>query len=146
MPLPYYECVFIARQDVSSPVAEALADQFTKILEDNGGRVANREYWGLRSMCFRIRKNRKGHYILLNIDAPPAAVHEMERQMRINEDVIRTLTIRVDALKPGPSAVMQNRSARGDERHRRDDRFRGERPPRGDSEDAGSERRRNHGD
>jgi small subunit ribosomal protein S6 len=119
--------VFIARQDISTPQAEALADLFTKALDERGGRVARREYWGLRSLAFRLRKNRKGHYMLLNIEAPAEAVHEMERQMRINEDVIRHMTIRVDALSEGPSAMMQSRTSRGDERGRREDRGRGDR-------------------
>jgi small subunit ribosomal protein S6 len=125
--LPCYECVFIARQDISTPQAEALADHFTKALDERGGRVVRREYWGLRSLAFRIRKNRKGHYMFLNIEAPAEAVHEMERQMRINEDVIRQLTIRVDTLSQGPSPMMQSRASRGDERGKRDDRGRGDR-------------------
>jgi small subunit ribosomal protein S6 len=124
--LAFYECIFIARQDLSAPVAEGLADQFTQVLADGGGSVANREYWGLRTLAYRIRKNRKGHYILLNVEAPAAAIHEMERQMRINEDILRHMTVRVDALVAGPSAMMQSRAPR-DDRHRRDDR-----PPRGD--------------
>jgi small subunit ribosomal protein S6 len=129
--LPYYECVFIARQDISGPQAEALADHFTKVVQDGGGQVAKREYWGLRSLSYRIRKNRKGHYILLNLDAPASAVHEMERQMGINEDIIRQLTVRVESLQEGPSAMLQSRASR-DERPRREDRFREERGFRGD--------------
>jgi len=128
--LSYYECVFITRQDISAPQVDALADHFTKVMEDAGGTIAKREYWGLRSLSFRIRKNRKGHYMLLNIDAPPAAVHEMERQMGINEDIIRHLTVRVEELQEGPSAMMQSRASR-DDRPRREDRF-GDRPPRED--------------
>jgi small subunit ribosomal protein S6 len=124
--VPYYECVFVARQDISAPQVEVLAEHFTKVVSDNGGTVAKREYWGLRSLAYRIRKNRKGHYILLNIDAPSAAVQEMERQMRINEDIIRQLTVRVDALQTGPSAMVQSRTSR-DDRARREDRVRGER-------------------
>ncbi len=137
--MSYYECVFITRQDVSAPQVEALADHFTKLVEDGGGQVQKREYWGLRSLAYRIRKNRKGHYMLLNIDAPSAAVREMERQMHLSEDIVRHLTVRVAALQEGPSAVMQNRSAR-DDRPRREDRFRGERGdrrPSSDSEDGG---------
>ena len=81
--MPYYECVFITRQDIAAPQVEALTDHFAKVIEENGGTVPKREYWGLRSLAYRIRKNRKGHYMLLNIDAPPAAVLEMERQMRL---------------------------------------------------------------
>ncbi|MBL8666731.1 MAG: 30S ribosomal protein S6 [Rhodospirillales bacterium] len=131
--MPYYECVFITRQDISAPQVEAIADHFTKVVEEGGGTIAKREYWGLRSLSYRIRKNRKGHYMLLNIDAAAPAVHEMERQMGLNEDVVRHLTVRVDALQEGPSAMMQSRAAR-DDRPRREDRF-GDRPPRGDRED-----------
>lgn len=123
--MPYYESVFIARQDIASPQVETLAETFTKVIEDLGGRVTKRELWGLRTLSFRIKKNRKGHYVLLNIDAPPAAVHELERQMRINEDILRYLTIRVDELEEGPSAMVQNRYGR-EERGRREGR-----PPRG---------------
>lgn len=135
--MPLYECVFIARQDVSAPQVESLADLFTKALEEGGGSVQKREYWGLRSLAFRIRKNRKGHYMLLNIDSPAPAVHEMERQMRINEDVIRHLTVRVEALSTAPSAIMQSRSSRDDRPRRedrgpREDRFREDRGPRED--------------
>ena len=118
-----YESVFIARQDISSAQAEALTEQFAQIIGDNGGTVAKKEYWGLKSLAFRIKKNRKGHYVLLNIDALPAAVIEMERNMRINEDVIRYLTIKVDALEEGPSAMLQGR-----DRDRDRDRDRGDRP------------------
>ena len=121
--MPYYECVFITRQDISAPQVEALTDHFAKVVEDNGGTVAKREYWGLRGLAYRIRKNRKGHYTLLNIDAPAPAVHEMERQMRLNEDIVRQLTVRVESLQEGPSAMMQSRTSR-DDRPRRDERFR----------------------
>jgi small subunit ribosomal protein S6 len=112
--MPFYESVFIARQDISPAQAEALADTFTNILKEHGGDVTKREYWGLRSISYRIKKNRKGHYILLNVDAPPPAVHEMERNMRLNEDVLRFMTVRVDALDAGPSMMMQRREERGD--------------------------------
>lgn len=114
--MPYYECVLIARQDLSTPQAEALAETFSKVIEDNGGSVPRKEHWGLRTLAYRIRKNRKGHYAFLNIDAPAAAVHEMERQMRIHEDVVRHLTVRVDALLTEPSAMLQARAARSDDR------------------------------
>ena len=128
-----YENVFIARQEISSAQVDALTEQFGTILGENGGSVKKKEYWGLRSLAFRIKKNRKGHYTLLNIDAPPAAVHEMERQMRINEDILRFLTIRVDELEDGPSAMMQSRG-RDDRPRRFDDRPRrfDERGSRGD--------------
>lgn len=128
--MPYYECVFIARQDISAPQVDALADHFTKVIEEGGGSVTKREYWGLRSLSYRIRKNRKGHYILLNVDAPSAAIEEVGRQMGINEDIIRHLTIRVEALNAGPSQIMLSRSSRGDERGERGDR--GDRPRRDD--------------
>src|SRR5512132_1218176 len=102
-----YENVFIARQEISSAQVDALADQFSTILGENGGALQKKEYWGLRSLAFRIKKNRKGHYTLMNIDAPSAAVKELERTMSINEDIIRDLTVRVDSLEEGPSAVMQ---------------------------------------
>ena len=113
-----YENVFIVRQDISGAQVDALADTFTQLLTDNGGEVKKREYWGLRNLAYRMRKNRKGHYILLNIDAPPPAVAELERTMRINEDVIRYLTIRVDALDEGPSVIMQSRGSRDDRQRR----------------------------
>ena len=115
--MPFYENVFVARQDISAAQVEALADAFTALVNEQGGQVAKREYWGLRNIAYRIKKNRKGHYVLLNLDAPPKAVNELERNMRINEDVIRYLTVRVDALEEGPSAVMQNRG-RSEERER----------------------------
>lgn len=128
--MPYYESVLIARQDISTTQVEALADGFAKMIEGHGGRVTKREHWGLRSLAFRIRKHRKGHYFLFNIDSPAAAVHELERQVRINEDILRCLTLRVDELQEEPSVMMQSRGARddrgrGDDRGRRDDRPRG---------------------
>ena len=107
-----YENVFIARQDVPATQVETLTTQFAELVTAQGGTVSKKEYWGLRSLAFRIKKNRKGHYTLLNIDAPAAAVKELERTMSINEDIIRFLTVRVDALEEGPSAVMQRSSAR----------------------------------
>lgn len=139
--MPLYENVFIARQDISGAQADALADQFTQLIADHGGEVKKREYWGLRNLAYRINKNRKGHYVLFNIDAPAAAIAELERTMRINEDVLRYLTVRVAQLEEGPSPIMQNRGSR-DDRPRRGDRYgdggeRGERPS---SERASSER------
>ena len=104
-----YECVYIARQDISATQVEGLTEEFTKIIGDNGGEVKKTESWGLRSLQFRIKKNRKGHYVLMNIDAPAPAVQEMERQMRINEDILRYMTIRVDEHEEGPSVMMQKR-------------------------------------
>jgi len=115
--LAFYESVFIARQDVSSAQVDSLVEAFTNIIQERGGKVTKKEYWGLRNLTYRIKKNRKGHYVLLNLDAPPPAITEMERNMRINEDIIRFLTVRVDALEEGPSAMMQSKSREG-----RDDR------------------------
>jgi small subunit ribosomal protein S6 len=113
-----YETVFIARQDISATQVEALTDTFAAVIAEGQGEVKKREYWGLRTLAFRIKKNRKGHYVLFNLDAPSAAVTEMERNMRINEDILRFLTVRVDALEEVPSAVMQSRG-RSDDRPRR---------------------------
>lgn len=120
-----YEHIFLARQDVSPTQVEELTAALTEVLSNGGGKVTKNEYWGLKSLSYRIKKNRKAHYTLLNIDAPHAAVAEMERQMGINEDILRFMTIRVDELEEGPSAMMQKRD-RDDER--------GDRPggPRGD--------------
>ena len=122
--MPLYEHVFLARQDISPQQAEALAETFKGVIETGGGSVAKTEYWGLKSLSYRIRKNRKAHFTLLNIDAPAAAVAEMERQMGINEDVIRVLTLRVDEHEAGPSAMIRSRGSRDrdDRRGRRDDR------------------------
>jgi len=116
--MAFYESVFIARQDISSAAAEALGDRFAGIIAENGGTVTKKEYWGLRNLTYKIKKNRKGHYVFFNIDAPSAAVQEMERQMRINEDILRCLSVKVDELDPNPSAVMQSRTTR-EERPRR---------------------------
>ena len=134
-----YENVFIARQDVPTTQVETLTNQFAELVTGLGGTVSKKEYWGLRSLTYRIKKNRKGHYTLFNLDAPPAAVQEMERNMRINEDVLRYLTIRVDELEEGPSAMLQSRhrDREGTGRERdgrfrdrdRDDRPRRDRPP-----------------
>jgi small subunit ribosomal protein S6 len=121
--MPLYENVFIARQDISGAQADLLADNFTQLIAEQGGEIKKREYWGLRNLAYRMNKNRKGHYVLLNIDAPAAAIAELERTMRINEDVLRYLTLRVDQLEEGPSPVMQSRGSRED-RPRRSDRDR----------------------
>ena len=121
--MPLYENVFIARQDISGAQVDALSETFTQLVADNGGEVKKREYWGLRNLAYRMRKSRKGHYVLMNLSAPPAAVAELERTMRINEDVIRYMTIRVGELEDGPSVIMQSRGSR-DDRQRRGDRER----------------------
>ena len=100
-----YEHVFLARQDVSNAQVEALTKEFSDLIEQGGGKITKSEYWGVKSLNFRIRKNRKAHFTLLNVDAPPAALAEIERQERINEDVLRYLTIRVDELEEGVGAV-----------------------------------------
>jgi len=113
-----YEHVFLARQDVSGQRVDELVEQFKGVIETGGGKVSKTEYWGLKGLAFRIKKNRKAHYTLLNLEAPHQAVDEMERQMGINEDVLRFLTIRVDELEAEPSVQMQKKER--DERRRRD--------------------------
>ena len=115
--MAFYEHVFLTRQDVSGQRVEELVEQFKGIVEAGGGAVGKTEYWGLKSLTFRINKNRKAHFSLLNLDAPHPAVAEMERQMRINEDVLRFMTVRVDALEDGPSVQMQKKD-RDDKRRR----------------------------
>lgn len=115
--MPLYEHVFIARQDLANAQAESLIEHFSAILKDNGGSVVESEYWGVKTMAYKINKNRKGHYCFLRSDAPAPAVLEMERLMRLHEDVMRVLTIKVDKHGEGPSVQMQ----------KRDDRDRGDR-------------------
>ena len=110
-----YEHVFISRQDLSVAQAEALVDHFSKVLIDGGGKIVNHEYWGLKTMAYKINKNRKGHYVLIQSVSPSEAVHEMERLMRLHEDVMRVMTIKVKKHEEGPSAVMQSK-AKGEER------------------------------
>jgi small subunit ribosomal protein S6 len=138
--MPFYENIFIARQDISTAQVEALTDTFATLVAENGGKVEKREYWGLRNLSYRMKKNRKGHYVLFNLDAPPAAVSELERNMRINEDVLRYLTIRVEALETEPSAMMQSRNR--DERDRDRDRDRGPRRGYGDRDPREEDRER----
>ena len=102
-----YEHIFLARQDVSAQQVEELTNTLTEVLTSNGGKVTKNEYWGLKSLSYRIKKNRKAHYVLLNIDAPSPAVHELERNIGINEDVIRYQTIRVEELEAEPSAMLR---------------------------------------
>ena len=116
--MSFYENIFIARQDATAAQVEALTDAFAAILTEQGGKVTKREYWGLRSLSYRIKKNRKGHYSLLAIDAPAEAVKEMERQLSINEDVLRYLTVRVDELELELSPILARRDR---DRERRDD-------------------------
>jgi small subunit ribosomal protein S6 len=117
-----YEHVLIARQDISPQQVDALVEDITRQVQDAGGKVGKSEYWGLRNLAYRVRKNRKGHYCLLNIDAPPAAVHELERRQRINEDVLRFLTIRVDEHDDEPSPVLARRDRDEKRRARREGR------------------------
>ncbi len=152
--MPLYEHLFLARQDVSGPQVDTLVEQFKGVIEQAGGSVPKVESWGLKSLAYRIRKNRKAYFTLMNFDAPAAAVAEVERQERLNEDVIRSLTIKVDELEEGPSAMMQKRDR--DDRGERGGRFgdrergprrefgdrdRGDRPPRPrrDESDGASE-------
>jgi len=109
-----YESTFIVRQDMSKADITKLTDQFIAIIEQGGGKVVKNEYWGIRSLAYKIDKNRKGHYTMLGIDAPAAAVKELERNMSINEDIIRCLTVRMDEMEEGPSVMMQT-SRRSDE-------------------------------
>ena len=117
--MPLYEHVFIARQDLSNTQAEALIEHFSTVLSDNDGKVVMSEYWGVKTMAYKINKNRKGHYAFLRSDAPAPAVQEMERLMRLHEDVMRVLTIKVDGHEEGPSVQMQKRDDRGERRERR---------------------------
>ena len=114
-----YEHTFIARQDLANAQAEGLIEHFSAILKDNGGSVVDSEYWGLKTMAYKINKNRKGHYGFMKSDAPAAAVHEMERLMRLHEDVMRVMTIKVDEHEEGPSVVIQAKSAKEERRRER---------------------------
>ena len=154
--MPLYEHVYLARPDLSAQQVEELTGQYKGVIEQLGGKIAKNEYWGVKSLSYRIRKNRKAHFTLLNVDAPPAALTEVERQQRINEDVLRYLTVRVDELEEGPSAMMRKverdreRDERGGGRFGdRGDRFgggggfggdRGDRPPRRDRDDDRGDR------
>lgn len=131
--MPFYEHVFLARQDLATAQVDGMADQFTKIVEAGGGKVTKTEYWGLKTIAYRIRKNRKAHYVMFNIEAPAAAVAELERNVTLNEDVLRYMTIRVDELEAGPSAMMRKHDReRGDRGDRGDRGERGERGDRGE--------------
>lgn len=142
-----YEHIYLARQDVTPQQVETLTEQFKTVIEANGGSIAKLEYWGVKTLAYRIKKNRKAHFTLLNINAPAAAVAEMERQMGINEDILRFMTIRMEEHEEGPSAMMRKREEsdredRGERRGPRGDRAdrgdRGDRPdrPRRPREDA----------
>jgi small subunit ribosomal protein S6 len=134
--MPLYEHVYLARQDASAQQVEELTSQLKGVVEGLGGTIAKSEYWGVKSLSYRLRKNRKAHFTLMNIDAPPAAINEIERLERLNEDVLRYLTIRVDEHEAGPSAMMRRVERDRDRDDRRGDRFdRGERGERGDRGD-----------
>ena len=120
--MPLYEHVFMARQDVTPQQVEAMVDQYRGVIESNGGTIEKTEMWGVKSLAYRINKNRKAHFTLFNLNAPAPAVAEMERQMRINEDILRFITIRVEALETEPSVMMQKRDR--DERKERERRER----------------------
>ncbi|MFT3989513.1 30S ribosomal protein S6 [Aestuariivirga sp.] len=117
-----YEHVFLTRQDASNAQVDALVEQFKGIIAAGGGKIDKTEYWGVKSIAFRIKKNRKAHYTLMNIDAPAPAVAEMERQMSLSEDVIRFMTVKVEALEEGPSAQMRRRDDREERSSFGDDR------------------------
>ena len=140
-----YESVFIARQDISTTQVESMADEFAGIITNAGGKVHKREYWGLRSLAYRIKKNRKGHYIMFNLETDGPTLKEYERIIGLNEDVLRFLNIRIEEVEEAPSIIMQNkgeRSERGDrdrgDRDRGDRGDRGPRGPRPDQSDRGA--------
>ena len=133
--MPLYEHVYLARQDVTAQQVEELTTQYRSVIEQLGGKVTKTEYWGVKSLSYRIRKNRKAHLTLLNVDAPPAALTEVERQERLNEDVLRYLTVRVEAHEEGPSAMMRKADRDRDRDERRGERRR-DREPRGPREEA----------
>jgi small subunit ribosomal protein S6 len=135
-----YEHIYLARPDISAQQVDALTDQLKTVIETNGGKTEKVEYWGVKSLAYRIKKNRKAHFSLLNLDAPPAAVTELERQMSLNEDIIRFMTIKVEALDAGPSAMMRKRD--DDDRGDRGERGRGPRGDRGERGERGPRRPR----
>ncbi len=131
--MPLYEHVFIARQDVSGAQVDQMVEAFTGVVESGGGKVVGTESWGLRNLAYRIKKNRKGHYVMMNLDAPSDVVLELERQQRIHDDILRYLTVRVSEHEEGPSIIMQGRKERSS---RRDDDDSGDvKPAASDSED-----------
>ncbi|NNE86358.1 MAG: 30S ribosomal protein S6 [Alphaproteobacteria bacterium] len=130
--MPLYEHVFIARQDISSAQVDGLVETFTGLIEADGGKIVNTEYWGLKNLAYRIKKNRKGHYVMMNIDGPSAGINELERNERIHEDVLRYLTLRVDEFEEGPSIMARGRKERSG--RDRDDNYRA--PDTGDKPEA----------
>jgi small subunit ribosomal protein S6 len=140
--MPLYEHVYLARQDLSQQQVEELTAQYKGVIEGLGGKVAKAEYWGVKSLTYRIRKNRKAHFTLLNVEAPPAALAEVERQQHISEDVLRAITVRVEELEEGPSAMMRKVDRDRDRDERRGERRRDRdgpdsRGPRGPRDDRG---------
>jgi small subunit ribosomal protein S6 len=133
--MPLYEHVYLARQDLSAQQVEELTTQLSTVVTEMGGKIAKSEYWGVKSLTYRIRKNRKAHMTLFNLEAPAAVINEIERQERLNEDVLRYLTIRVDELEEGPSAMMRRSDRDRDDRGDRGDRR--PRRPREDGEESG---------
>jgi small subunit ribosomal protein S6 len=139
--MPFYEHIFMARQDLSQQQVDDLTAQYKGVLEGMGGKVSKVEYWGVKSLTYRIRKNRKAHFTLMNVEAPSLALGEVERQQRISEDVLRAMTVRVDELEAGPSAMMRKADRDRDRDERRGDRRRDRdgRSPRGEGEEPESE-------
>ena len=135
--MPLYEHVYLARQDLSQQQVEELTAQYKGVVEQMGGKVAKVEYWGVKSLTYRIRKNRKAHFTLMNVEAPPAALVEVERQEHISEDVLRAITVRVDEHEAGPSAMMRKADRDRDRDERRGERRRDRDGPRGPREDRG---------
>lgn len=131
-----YEHIFMARQDISAQQVEELTAHFKGVLEENGATIGRTESWGLKSLQYRINKNRKAHYVLMDVDGPGAAIHELERQMRIHEDILRYMTVKVDAHEEGPSAMMK----RGDRDSRGPREDRGPRENRAPREDKGEDK------
>ena len=117
----FYESVFIARQDITTAQVETMADEFAEIITSAGGSIKKREYWGLRALAYRIKKNRKGHYIMFNMETGPEALSEYERILGLNEDVLRFLNIKIDEVPEGPSIMMQAKTERSQQRGGRDD-------------------------
>jgi len=134
--MSYYETVFIVRQDMSPTQVEAMADTYAELVGQYEGSVVKREMWGLRNLAFRMNKNRKGHYVMMHLDTPPAAIAEMERLMRISEDVLRYMTVRIEEIPEGPSPMLQQRD-RGDRPERGERGERGDRGDRGPRDDRG---------
>jgi small subunit ribosomal protein S6 len=139
--MPLYEHIYMARQDLSQQQVDELTAQYKGVLEQLGGKVAKVEYWGVKSLTYRIRKNRKAHFTLMNVEAPPAALREIERQQHINEDVLRAMTVRVEELEAGPSAMMRkvDRDRDRDERRGERRRDRDVRGPRAEGDEVETE-------